>query len=854
MCAERPVKTLFADIVLPLPLDKAFTYLVPPNLQDHVHLGSRVLVSFGRKTLVGVAVGFPEKSALRTLKTIRDVLDPTPLFDPDMLRLTRWVSEYYLVAWGEVLRTAAPQLLTLESRWIASLNPEAAQAVLEEPGRRAPLQQRILEHLRKRGDSSLRDLQNAIPSKTLLSTLHTLAERNILTLREELGSPQMRAKSESVVGLTPAGLEALAKTPASAQPTGRQMQILEHIAARTEGDEDLIAKSQLLQETASSLSTLRSLETKGLVRIVQREVIRAEEYDQLEIPPRLVLSDHQRSALSTICSALDARRFEAFLLHGVTGSGKTQVYIEAIRRVVEQGRRALVLVPEIALTPQTVRRFKGHFGQSVVVLHSQLSPGQRHDAWRLAHSGKASIVIGPRSAVFAPLKDLGIIVVDEEQESSYKQYDLHPRYHARDLAVVRASQKQCVVLLGSATPSTESYANAREGKYTLLELPERVDGAVLPTVLLVDMAEDRKQRFEQIRKDVAEKRREFPRPYPQRSISIPLEREIQLRLKAHQGVILLQNRRGFSHVVECFECGYVERCDRCAVTMTYHLQKKHLRCHYCGLVKPPPGACPACGGPDIRFHAFGTQQVHSELEALFPDARILRMDLDTTQRRGAHDQMLQQFARGEADILLGTQMVAKGLDFPRVTLVGVISADTQMLLPDFRSSERTFQLLTQVAGRAGRGTERGEVIVQTLQPAQYSLRFVVGHDYRGFFDEEMRYRKELSYPPFSRLALLEFRGTNEGETERLAKDFCTRLTLAARTTGIKILGPSDAAIPRIKDRFRKQLLLKSPKETDPSGSVLRSTIGTVRSAFEKSATAGSRAVTLSIDIDPQGML
>lgn len=845
---------MFADIVLPLPLDRAFTYLVPPSLQDHVRVGSRVLVPFGRKTLVGIAVGFPEKTAVPSLKSIRDVLDPTPLFSPEMLRLTRWVSEYYLTAWGEVLKTAAPQLLTLESTWIASLNPEASEPVLGEAGRRAPLQKRVLEHLRARGASSLRDLQKAIPSKTLLSTLHGLAGRNLITLREELGSRHLRAKSESVVGLTQAGLEVLARPPAASQLTSRQSQILEHIAARTDGDEDLIAKSQLLQETAAALSTLRSLETKGLVRIVQREVIRAEEYDQLEPTPQLVLSDQQRAALEAISSALDARRFEAFLLHGVTGSGKTQVYIEAIRRVVDQGRRALVLVPEIALTPQTVRRFKGHFGNGVVVLHSQLSPGQRHDAWRVAHSGQATIVIGPRSAVFAPLKDLGIIVVDEEQESSYKQYDLHPRYHARDLAVVRASQSQCAVVLGSATPSTESYANAREGKYTLLELPDRVDGAFLPTVVLVDMAEDRRQRFEQIRKDVSERRREFPRPYPQRSISIPLEREIQLRLKAQQGVILLQNRRGFSHVVECFECGYVERCDRCAVTLTYHLQKKHLRCHYCGLVKPPPSVCPACGGPDIRFHAFGTQQVHTELEALFPEARILRMDLDTTQRRGAHDRMLQQFARGEADILLGTQMVAKGLDFARVTLVGVISADTQMLLPDFRSSERTFQLLTQVAGRAGRGTQRGEVIVQTLQPAQYSLRYVIGHDYRGFFEEEMRYRKELSYPPFSRLALLEFRGANEAETERQAQSFCTALTQAARTTGIKILGPSDAAIPRIKDRFRKQLLLKSPKETDPSGSVLRSTLGNVRAAFEKSATADSRAVTLSIDIDPQGML
>jgi primosomal protein N' (replication factor Y) (superfamily II helicase) len=844
----------YADIVLPLPLDTVFTYLVPRDLEAQVQMGSRVLVPFGRKTLTGVVVAFPEATSVGSLKHIRDVLDPAPLFSPDMVRLTKWVSEYYLTPWGEVLKAAAPQLLTLESEWIVTPDPDGAPRFVKETSDRSPLQKRIVETLLSKGEIPVRKLGKALDAKSLLSTLHSLAEKGAVHLREELESRHVRSKTESVIGLTEAGAELVAADPSRQTLTARQQQILEYIAMRAETGENVIPKTQLLLETKASLSTLRTLSTRGLVHTAQREVIRAQDYEGLESPPSFTLSPSQRSALETISKALDARRFETFLLHGVTGSGKTQVYIESIRRVLEQDRTALVLVPEIALTPQIVRRFRSHFGERVVVLHSQLSAGQRYDAWQLAHRGRARIVIGPRSAVFAPLENLGIIVVDEEQESSYKQYDLHPRYHARDIAVVRASQSHCTVVLGSATPSVESYANAREGKYTLLELPERVDNAVLPTVLIVDMSQDRAARYEQIRKDVAESRRTFPRPYPQRSISLQLERDIRLRLDAREGVILLQNRRGFSHVVECFECGYVEQCDRCAVTLTYHSQKNHLRCHYCGRVKRPPTVCPTCGGADIRFHAFGTQQVHTELEELFPGANILRMDLDTTQRRGAHDRMLQQFARGDADILLGTQMVAKGLDFHRVTLVGVISADTQMLLPDFRSSERTFQLLTQVAGRAGRGSRKGEVVIQTLQPGQYSLRYAVNHDYKGYFEEEMHYRKELSYPPYSRLALVEFRGKEERETERHAKRFADLLQAPALASGIKILGPSDAAIGRVKELFRKHLLLKSPKESDPSGALLRSMLVKTRTSFERSSPAAARALSLSIDIDPQGML
>jgi primosomal protein N' (replication factor Y) len=410
-----------------------------------------------------------------------------------------------------------------------------------------------------------------------------------------------------------------------------------------------------------------------------------------------------------------------------------------------------------------------------------------------------------------------------------------------------------VVTLGSATPSAESYYNALNGKYKLLELPERVDDARLPAIEIVDMAQERKERYEEFKKDRKEKGTWTVKLPPLPSISRLLKQQIEERISKKEGTILLQNRRGFSHVVECFECGYVERCDNCDVTLTYHLTKKHLRCHYCGSVKEAPNICPKCKGTEIRHHAFGTQQIHEELNTLLPDARVLRMDLDTTSRKGAHDKLLTQFGQGEADILLGTQMVAKGLDFPRVTLVGVISADTQMLLPDFRSSERTFQLLTQVAGRAGRSKLTGEVIIQTLQPTHYSLKHASSHDFVGFYKEELEYRRELDYPPFSRLVLIEFRGASESEVTQHVNKFAEFLMPKAGTW-FSVLGPADAAIPKIKNMYRKHLVVKNLKSTDPAGVKMRAALQSARQQYGASPLGKNRAIQLIIDVDPQGMM
>jgi primosomal protein N' (replication factor Y) len=472
-----------------------------------------------------------------------------------------------------------------------------------------------------------------------------------------------------------------------------------------------------------------------------------------------------------------------------------------------------------------------------------MSVGERYDAWRRVADGKCRIVIGVRSAIFAPLKNLGLIVVDEEHEATYKQYDASPRYNARDVALVRARFANAVVVLGSATPSVESYFNALSGKYKLLQLPERADNAKLPKIEIVDLAQERK----------AGKLKG--------SISVQLKERIESRLTKGEGVILLQNRRGFSTYAECLDCGYVETCENCNVTLTYHVTKKHLRCHYCGFVKQPPTACPECLGVSLYYGGVGTQKVEDEVATLLPGVKLVRMDLDTTTRKGSHDKILSQFADGGTDILLGTQMVAKGLDFSRVTLVGVISADTGMLLPDFRASERTFQLLTQVSGRAGRSELEGEVIIQTYLPEHFSLKYVLANDYVGFYNHELISREELDYPPFSRLALIEFKGENEKAVEQCAVKFADLLkeasgprsksAVSSRLT-CKVLGPAPAAISKLKRNYRWHIVIKSIRSKDPSGKSLRELLLNTEGIYRRKFADSN--VKMTIDIDPQGMM
>ena len=837
----------FADIALPVPIDHSFTYLIPPELQERIQRGIRVLVPFGKKVLTGVVVGLPASSTVSGLKPIRDVVDASPLLSGEMLELTKWISDYYFAPWGEVLKTALPQGLAQESKGIVMLVDSITELALEATKRSAKKQHEILCILQKHGNLTIAQIQKRTGTRSPHAALYEMEQKGWIQIEERISTPKASRQFETVVTLASGSGNLVGEL--SRKLSSKQKSIVDAL----NGYSEPVGAKALLKKTGASLSILQTLRKRGIIGLSKREVVRSVEYED-EPVSKITPNVHQRKALQVLEAALETGAYGTFLLHGVTGSGKTQVYIDAMKKALERGKTALVLVPEISLTPQTVRRFRAHFGSAVTVMHSQMSIGERYDAWRLAYEGKVKIAIGPRSAVFAPLNNLGLIVVDEEQESSYKQFDATPRYNARDVAIVRASHAKAVVILGSATPSIESYHNALSGKYRLLELPERVDNARLPKIEIVDMTKNRKRLYEKVKGDVKEKKTPFPKHLPRSSISQLLEEQIGERLRKKEGVILLQNRRGFSHVVECYDCGHVEKCDNCEVTLTYHITKKHLRCHYCGFVKKPPSVCPECGSVDIGFHSFGTQQVQEELQRLFPGAAILRMDLDTTSRKGAHDKLLQQFGKGEADILLGTQMVAKGLDFPRVTLVGVVSADTQMLLPDFRASERTFQLLTQVAGRAGRSNLAGEVVIQTLQPEHYSLNYVLSHDFTGFYNEELLYRKELDYPPFSRIVLIEFKGKNENEVYHHAKKFAEVLRSEQKNSIFSVLGPADAAIPKIKNHYRKLVVIKNYRDKDSGGGLLRAAIALAKTRYESSALRKAKEVTLTIDVDPQGMM
>jgi primosomal protein N' (replication factor Y) (superfamily II helicase) len=844
----------FVDIALPVPLDHAFTYEVPFDLQSSIAIGKRALVPFGKKQLTGIIVAIPETTNVRGLKPIADILDSIPTFSSELLTLTKWISEYYMAPWGDVIKAATPQGLSLESKKIVRLMTKDIEILLQSTKKSAPRQNSILQILSNHEPIGLLKLQKMTRVKGIHSALNDMVRSGWISIDEEIQGAKAKPKIVRCIRINADDRENLLDAKCNFTLSSKQQLVIDGLLKENLADDNAIEVQSFLRRTNASLSSLSTLVKKGLLKTIEREIFRRSEFESAESAPNIILNSDQKLAFEEIGKATSAGIFKTFLLHGVTGSGKTQVYIDTIRQTLTLGKGAIVLVPEISLTPQTVRRFKAHFGNNVAVMHSQMSIGERYDAWRLARDGKIKIVIGPRSAIFAPLSNIGLIVVDEEHDGSYKQFDAAPRYNARDVAIVRASYVNAVVVLGSATPSIESYANAVNGKYTLLKLPQRIDTAQLPTIDIVDMAKERRAVYDDLKIEIKKSGKEFPKRIPYTSISRLLQSQIANRLEKREGVILLQNRRGFSHVMECFDCGYVEKCGNCEVTLTFHATKKHLRCHYCGFVKKPPTVCPKCGSIELRMHAFGTQQVQEELQSIFPKALILRMDRDTTSRRGSHDKILNQFGSGNADILLGTQMVAKGLDFPRVTLVGVISADTQMLLPDFRASEATFQLLTQVSGRAGRSNLAGEVVIQTLQPDHYSLKHVIAHDFLGFYREELEYRRELDYPPFSRIILLEFSGESENEVQHHANKFAEFLKQNNQQQRFIVLGPADAAIYKIKNVFRKHIVLKNLRSIDPSGNFLRTALLKAKAQYESSSISTGKKIKLIIDVDPQGMM
>ena len=814
--------------VVPLTaVDGTYTYRVPDAMADEAVPGARVLVSFGRRQLTGVIAERAEGSAAG-LKPLTDVLDARPALTPELLALTRWIAGYYLCAWGEAVKAALPSGTEVESRRVVrALAPPDAWP--DDPRGR-----KILRALAERNGSGMpvANVADVLGRKTVpQNLLRRMEAAGVIELEDQIQDASVTAKTARHLRL---GEE----VDGTSLRGAKQQALLAHLVA-ADGD---VLQAEALAATGAASSTVKSLEAKGLVEAFDAEVERrADGMDVEAVAPAAALDLHpaQTAALAAVVGAIDAGRAETFLLHGVTGSGKTEVYLRALRQTLDRGQSAIVLVPEIALTPQTVRRFRSHFGDRVAVLHSRMSPGERLDAWTRIRDGVYPIVIGPRSAVFAPLQNLGLVVVDEEHESSYKQFDPAPRYHARDVAVLRAHRAGAVCVLGSATPSMESVSNANAGKYTRLEMPERVpvrgpDGttrapAPLPPVRVLDLTREKKVRR------------------LKGALSHELRVAIEDRLERQEQTILLQNRRGYAPVITCEDCGWTPACRDCSVSLTVHKPTRNLRCHYCGRAERLARECPSCGSPALSLLGAGTQRVEEEIAELFPSARVLRMDLDTTSRKGAHRKILDAFGRGDADILLGTQMVAKGLDFPRVTLVGVVEADTGMLLPDFRAAERTFQLLAQVAGRAGRHELQGEVLLQTRNPDHPAIRFALTHDFHGFALGELAERLALGYPPHGRLVGDEVKGPHERSTGALAQQWGNALrSEAKRVAGVEVLGPVPAFVGRVKRWWRMHLLVKAPPTLPAS----------VLAAIVRTAEANVRLPSghrVNLDVDPVGL-
>ncbi len=805
----------YAQIVpLATPIDRELTYLVPDDLKHQIHVGSRALVPLGPRWTTGIVVGFQNRTDLDNVKSIGILLDAYPVVSPNVLDLCRWIAGYYVCTLSEVLTAALPAGIHTHSGQRIALND------LDGAGRGpiSSFQQQVLDQLQTRGPASLRQLQRRLCGNEVRSAVYGLIRRGMLATYQTIEDPRVRPRRERMVQLVPDARWFELEWPALERRAPRQAECLRRLRACGG-----VVPTAKLSRAGIGPAIVKALAERRLVRIYQREV-RRDPYAEVEPTPpeRQTLTLHQQKALEEIQGSLNPSNFSPFLLHGVTGSGKTLVYIQAVDLVLKSGLGSLILVPEISLTPQTVSRFRSHFGNRVAVMHSALSESERYDAWRDVREGRRTIVVGARSAVFAPVPNMGLIVVDEEHDSAYKQSDPAPRYNARDVAVMRAKMENIPIILGSATPALESFHNVGTEKFRMLSLPERIDSRPLPEVTLVDMRKESGGLFSRV-----------------------LREKLRDRLEKRERIILLQNRRGYAPFVQCLDCGGGVQCPNCRVTLTYHAPGRRMVCHYCAFDTSAPSVCRACEGPNLRLMGVGTQRVEEALKDQFPDLRLLRMDVDTTRRKGAHDRILESFRMGQADVLLGTQMVAKGLDFPGVTLVGVISADTGIHLPDFRAGERTFQLLTQVSGRAGRGHLPGEVVVQTHLPDGEAVRCARTHDFPKFAELELEGRRSVLYPPFGRMALLLFKGRHEHDVSRTA-GLCAETLRAMALPHVDVMGPAQAPLARIRRSYRWQVVLKTPSSRNLN--VL------ARRAMREFGRNRRAAVTLDVDIDPVSML
>ncbi len=816
MTEKNNTTDAYIDVAVALPVSGMFTYGVPVSMSGRIAIGKRVLVPFGQRRVTGYVVSAGTDSEQAETKHILDVLDDEPLFPAAMVPLFRWMSDYYIYPVGEVIKNALPGGLAIYDVGFVSITPAGERAL--EAGLAGPLETKILQHLAN-GTCRFKELQKKLNVATSLAVFGKMEKAGLISRKRKLGRGRTGAKTERYVSLRK-------PCPADSRLSPQRKTIIDILSQA----EKMSAK-ELIRQYPSAAHLIRPMEKDGYLRIFRQRVYRDPFGDAIEPDLNKMLTDEQKAVVASITASL-GKGFSSYLLAGVTGSGKTEVYLQLASQAIEQGLSVLVLVPEIALISQIERQFRARFGDCVAVIHSGLSSGERYDQWSRILAGEVTVAVGARSAVFAPFENLGLIVVDEEHDTSYKQ-ESGPRYNARDLAVVRAKDHGCVVLLGSATPSLESYHNVQTGKYTEVSLEKRVESLPLPEISVVDLEQNREARG--IR----------------RFITPALHQAMTETLQKKEQILLFLNRRGFAGFPVCTTCGKSLHCKNCEISMTFHKEADTYKCHYCGFTRPSTSCCHTCGSENIRLLGLGTEKIEHAVKTLFPTARTARMDRDTITRRGALLQLLKGIRNYEFDVIVGTQMVAKGHDFPKITLVGIICADLSLSFPDFRAGERTFQLLAQVAGRAGRGGAPGSVILQTYNPGHFSILAAEKQNFKAFYKQEIEYRKALDYPPFTRMVQLQIAGGDESKTRetalRLGKSCrALRSNVGTYKKSVAVLGPIVAPLAKIAGQHRWQILLKG--QAGPLHGFMNRLRQAERQLFNQ------RRIRIAIDVDPFFMM
>lgn len=800
---------LYIEVYLCLPLNDSFFYGVPKHLEPELETGKRIIAPFGNRKITGYIKKILDKKPEINfeIKEITEVCDKISFFSENLLTLFEWISNYYIYPPGLVIKSALP----------SGINPDISKKVkitekglelLNDPKNFNEF--KILNLLRD-GEKTEKELIGSGTDKKTLSSLRT---KNLIEFDFFVPEPKTKEKLEKFLTRK--------KTETVQNLTEKQINILEQIPFERE-----ILKKEITAKEKGSSSVISALIKKGLVQEKGKRVLRDPlgEAVEKDIPP--ALNEEQLSACEKITPFI-GKEFKRYLLYGITGSGKTEVYLSLVRKALELGKTALVLVPEISLISQTERRFKARFGDNTAVIHSNLSPGEKLDQWTLIAEKKKTVVIGARSAIFAPLENIGVIIVDEEHDQSYKQ-DSSPAYNARDMAVVRAKTENCPVVLGSATPSVETYTNTKNNKFEILHLKKRANNASLPEVSVYDLKKSAKDKG------------------AYRFISYYLALEINQRLKEKEQVLLFLNKRGYSSFVLCNMCSEAVKCRFCSVTMTYHKSDESLVCHLCGYRQKVPRECPGCGNPELVHLGTGTEKIEKACEFLFRDAKIVRLDQDTTRKKGELVKKLRAIRKKEADIIIGTQMIAKGHDFPDITLVGILNADHGFNFPDFRAAEKTFQVLSQVAGRTGRGEKKGKVIMQTYNPEHFSIQTAKTQNFTNFYNQEINFRKTLFYPPFARIGLVKISAAEEKTAEEFSetcKNYLSDIKNSLRSQ-IIIMGPAKAPVYMTASRFRFHILLKSKTSSE---------LNLLLKKFKESFPSFPAGIRVTFDIDPYSMM